>query len=181
MIIGLTGTMSSGKGEVAKYLIKKGFEYYCFSDILKEEAKKRNIEPTRKNLQKLGTDIKKDEANRGILAKKLLEMVKTDKAVLDGVRNADEIRELRKAKGFFLIGVNAEQKLRFLRMQERARAGDPIEFDEFKKLDDLENKGITKGQEIDKCIEMADFTIINGGSLENLKEEIEIILKNIKS
>ena len=59
MIIGLTGTMGSGKGEIANYLIKKDFEYYCFSDILKEEAKKRNIKPTRKNLQKLGSDIKK--------------------------------------------------------------------------------------------------------------------------
>lgn len=181
MIIGLTGTMSSGKGEVAKYLIKKGFEYYCFSDILKEEAKKRKIEPTRKNLQKLGTDIKKDEANRGILAKKLLEMVKTDKAVLDGVRNVDEIRELRKAKEFFLVGVNAEQKLRFLRLKKRARDGDPTNFDDFKKQDDKENKGITKGQEIDKCLKMADFTIINEGSLEKLNGEIEEILNNIKS
>jgi len=179
MIIGLTGTMGSGKGEIANYLIKKGFEYYCFSDILKEEAEKRNIKPTRKNLQKLGNDIKKDKANRGILAKRILERIKTDNVVLDGIRNVDEVRELRKAKEFFLVGVNAEQKLRFIRLKKRARAGDPTDFNDFKKLDDKENKGITKGQEINKCLKMADFTLLNNGSLEELKEETERILKNI--
>ncbi len=181
MIIGITGTMGSGKGEIANYLIKKGFEYYCFSDILKEEARKRNIKPTRKNLQKLGNDIKKDKANRGILAKRILGRIKTDKAVLDGIRNVDEVRELRKTKEFFLIGINVEQKLRFLRMKKRARPGDPAGFNDFKKLDDKENKGVTKGQEINKCLEMADFTVINDGSLGKLKEKTEGILKNIRS
>ena len=38
MIIGLTGTMSSGKGEVVKILKDKGYEYYVFSDVIKEEV-----------------------------------------------------------------------------------------------------------------------------------------------
>ena len=72
MIIGLTGTIGSGKGEVVKYLKGKGFEHYVYSDILKEIAKQRNIEPTRANLQKLGSDIKKESKNLGVLSKKLL-------------------------------------------------------------------------------------------------------------
>ena len=43
MIIGLTGTMACGKGEVVKHLKNKGFEHYIYSDILKEIAKQRNI------------------------------------------------------------------------------------------------------------------------------------------
>ncbi len=89
MIIGLTGTMSAGKGEVVKHLKSKGFEHYVYSDILKEIAKQRNIEPTRANLQKLGTDIKKETKNLGILSKKMLKKIKTDKAVVDGIRNVD--------------------------------------------------------------------------------------------
>ena len=49
MIIGLTGKNASGKGEVASYLQKKGFIYYSLSDELREEAKEKNIEPTREN------------------------------------------------------------------------------------------------------------------------------------
>ena len=96
MIIGLTGTMGAGKSEVVKYLKSKGFEHYVYSDILKEIAKQRNIELTRKNLRELGTKIKKENKNMGILSINLLKKIKTDKAVVDGIRNANEIKELRK-------------------------------------------------------------------------------------
>ena len=49
-IIGLTGTHGSGKGEVGKYLVQKGFKYYSCSDELREEAKKLNLPETRENL-----------------------------------------------------------------------------------------------------------------------------------
>ncbi len=54
MIIGLTGANASGKGEAASYLKSKGFEYYSLSDILREEAKRKKIEPLRENLIKRG-------------------------------------------------------------------------------------------------------------------------------
>jgi dephospho-CoA kinase len=179
MIIGLTGTMACGKGEVVKYLKKKGFEHYVYSDILKEIAEQRNIEPTRENLQKLGNDIKKETKNLGILSKKMLKKIKTDKAVVDGVRNPDEIRELRRKREAYIIGIDASQKIRYERMKKRKREGDPKRFSEFKKLDNLENRGKTKGQEINKCLKMADFMIINDGSLEELHKETEKILETI--
>ncbi len=179
MLLGLTGTMASGKGEVARYLENKGFEHYIYSNIVKEIAKQRNIEPTRENLQKLGTDIKKESKNQGILSKKILKKIKTDKAVLDGIRNPDEIRELRKNREVYIIGINAPQKLRYKRIRKRNRQGDPKTFEEFKRLDNSENRGETKGQEINKCLRMADFIINNNGSLEKLKRDIEKILKTI--
>ncbi len=181
MIIGLTGTMGSGKGEVVKYLKNKGFEHYVYSDILKEVAKQKNIEPTRKNLQKLGNDIKKESKNLGILSKNILKKVKTDKAVADGIRNADEIRELRKKREVYIIGITSPQRLRFERLRKRNREGDPKTFEEFKKLDNIENRGKTKGQETNKCLKMADFTINNNGSLERLQKEIEKVLNTISS
>jgi len=178
MIIGLTGTMSAGKGELAKYLKAKGFEYHSYSKILIEEAKKRGIEPTRKNLQKLGNDIKKEKKNLGILSKMILDNIKTDKAIADGVRNPDEIRELRK-NGAVIIAIDAPQKLRFKRLQNRSREGDPKTFEDFKKLDDKENQGVTKGQQINQCINMADYTMMNDKTLDDLRMAIEKILKSI--
>lgn len=176
MIVGLTGTMGCGKGEVVNYLKAKGFEHYVYSDILREIAKQRKIEPTRANLQKLGTDIKKETKNWGILSKKILEKVKTDKAIVDGVRNTDEIKELRRGKKTIVIGVTAPQRLRFQRLKKRGRPGDPKTFKEFKRLDNLENRGKTKGQEINKCLNMADFLVVNDGTLEKLRKRVEEIL-----
>ena len=181
MIIGLTGTMGSGKGEVVKILESKGFEHYVYSDILKEIAKQRNIEPTRANLQKLGSGIKSESNNFGILSKKLLEKIKTGKAVVDGIRNIDEIKELKKKSSTCIIGITAPQKKRYLRIKGRKREGDPKTFSEFKMLDNLENRSRTKGQEISRCLKIADFMVINNGSLEQLKSSINKILESISS
>lgn len=176
MIIGLTGTMASGKGEVVNYLKSKGFEHYMYSDILRDIAKQRNIEPTRANLQKLGADIKKESRNFGILSQNILKKIKTDKAVVDGIRNVDEIKELKKRKNTFVIGVAAPQRLRFGRIRKRNREGDPKTFSEFKRLDNLENRGKTKGQEINNCFKITDFIINNDSSLENLKKQVDDVL-----
>ena len=181
MIIGLTGTMASGKGEIVKYLKAKGFEHYVYSDILREIAKQRGVEPTRENLQKLGTDIKRETKSPGILSKKLLEKIKTNKAIVDGIRNADEIRELRKQRETYIIGVNAPKRVRYERIRKRNREGDPKTFSEFEKLDNLENRGKTKGQEINKCLKMADFIINNNNTLEKLKKEVDKVLSSISS
>ena len=58
MIIGLTGANASGKGEAASYLKSKSFEYYSLSDILREKAGARKIEPSRENLIKLGNELR---------------------------------------------------------------------------------------------------------------------------
>ncbi len=178
MIVGLTGTMSSGKGEVSLYLKEKGFEYHIYSEILIEEVKKRGFDITRENLQKVGNLLREEYGDESILSKRILEKIKSNKVVVDGVRNSAEIRELRKSKDFYLIGIDTPQELRFKRLKERNREGDPNTFDEFKKLDDKENLGL-KGQEINKCLKMADFVIINDGSLEDLKKKVDDVLKDI--
>lgn len=180
MIIGLTGTICAGKGEIVKYLKSKGFEYFVYSDILREEAEKRGIEPTRENLQKLGSSMKIEYGN-GVLSRKILEKIKTNKAVVDGVRTPSEVRELRKAGNFFLIGVNAPQRLRYERLRKRGREGDPTDFRRFKRADNLENRGKTEGQQINKCLKMADFLIINNGSLDDLKKKVDKVLESTKA
>ncbi len=181
MILGLTGTMGSGKSEVVKYLKGKGFEHYVYSDLIKEIAKQRNIGPTRANLQKLGTEIKKESKNKGILSRSILKKIKTSKAIADGIRNIDEIKELKKRKDAWIIGVTAPQIERYQRIKKRNREGDPKTFADFKRLDNLENRGKSKGQEINHCLKVVDFTIKNNGSLEQLKKQIDKILETISS
>ncbi|MCK5282979.1 MAG: dephospho-CoA kinase [Nanoarchaeota archaeon] len=181
MIIGLTGTIASGKSEIAKILKDKGFEHHTYSDILREEAKKQNIQPTRENLQRLGNKIKEESKNLGILSKLIIENSKSGNIIADGIRTVDEIKELKKYPHAYVIGIGAPQNLRFERMKSRKRAGDPLTFEQFKEIDDHENKGLTKGQDINNCLKKADFTIINDGSFENLKNNIHKILKKINA
>ena len=69
MIIGLTGPNASGKGEAAEYLINKGYRYSSLSDIIRQEAKKLRIAPTRDNLINLGNAMRRKHG-AAVLAKK---------------------------------------------------------------------------------------------------------------
>jgi dephospho-CoA kinase len=179
MIIGLTGTIASGKSTVAEILKNKGFEHHTYSDILRLEAKKRGIYATRQNLQELGNQFKKESDNLGILSKLLIKNSTSKNIIADGIRTVDEIKELKKHKEAYVIAVDAPQEIRFERLEKRNREGDPKTFTDFKKLDDHENIGITQGQEIARCIENADFKIVNDSTEKELHKEIESILKKI--
>ena len=67
VIIGVTGTLCSGKGVIVEFFKKKGFVSISLSDILREEANINNIELTRENLQKLGNLIREKHGS-GVLA-----------------------------------------------------------------------------------------------------------------
>ena len=49
-LIGLTGTNGAGKGEVAAYLMKKGYAYVSLSDEIREELRRRGEPITRDSL-----------------------------------------------------------------------------------------------------------------------------------
>ncbi len=181
MIIGLTGPIASGKTTIAEILKEKGFEYYTFSDILRIEAKKKGIEQTRENLQKLGADIKAQSSNPGILSRLIVENARKEKKeniVADGIRTVDEITELKKYDAY-IIAVTAPQEERFRRLKKRARPGDPESFESFKKMDDDENKGKTKGQDINNCVKNADKVINNSKNAEQLKEQVLTLLSSL--
>lgn len=185
MILGLTGTIAAGKGAILDHLKSKGFKNFTFSDELREEARRKNIEINRENLQMLGTEMRTNFGG-GILAKKLLEKARDEeKVVVDGIRNIAEIKELRKRPDFVLISLDAPQKLRFHRLQERKRENDPQTWEEFIKKDDIDNgingNGNENGQQNLKCMELADFAIYNDGDLGTLLERMNEIMEEILS
>jgi len=168
MIIGLTGKNASGKGKVAEYLKSKGFIYCSLSNELRSEAKEKGIEETRENLIALGNDLRKKFGN-GYLASKINEKInENENSVVDSIRNPGEIIELKKNKGFFLLGIDAPVELRYKRAESRSRIGEATTLQHFIKLEQRENFNKSSNQQLDKCLEMADKVIINNGSLEEL-------------
>jgi dephospho-CoA kinase len=181
MIILLTGKIGSGKGIIADHLESKGYQRFTYSDVLREEAKKRGFGTSRVDLQHLGNELREESKDNGFLSLKIIAKIKKVNVVADGVRNPDEIKVFRKNKEIIVIGVDASQQIRFERMKSRKRSGDPTSFDEFKEIDDKENSGKSYGQDINACLKLSDYIIKNEKSIENLKKAVDLLIKTLGS
>src|SRR3989338_119532 len=102
MIIGLTGKNGSGKGEAAKFLKERGFEYHSLSDALREEVKKQKKALSRENLIEAGNALRKAEGP-GVLAKRILARLEIDRHyVIDSIRHPSEVEVFRSRNSFIL-------------------------------------------------------------------------------
>ncbi len=174
MLIGLTGPNASGKGEIARYLISKGYRYHSLSDVVREEAEKRGLDPSRENLIKVGNDLRAQHG-ASVLAERIRQRL-TGKDVVDSIRNPSEAMELKKEKPCLLIGVDAPIELRFRRSLDRGRGGDGFTFEEFAAKEEKENSLDPAAQQLNECMKLADQIIINDGTLEDLHEKVDKML-----
>ena len=182
MIIGLTGKNAAGKGELADHLKNKGFAYFSLSDALRDEATKQGLDHSRDVLIKLGTEMR-EKFGKGILAARINEKISKLEGkdiVVDSIRHPGEIEELRKNNGFLLIGVHTDAKIRFERLIKRGRAGDSKTFEEFLEHEEKENNNEGSGQQLDKCIEMADTIINSNGTIEEANKDLDKYLESSK-
>lgn len=174
MIIGLTGPMGCGKGEVVKILEELGFQYITLSMMVREEARRRGVEEEREKLMEVGNSMRALEG-AGVLGKRALEKILAsghDKWVVDGIRNPAEIDELKKNENVYIVGVNANRELLVERILSRGRESDAIEKSEIiRKLDREWGLGEPEdGQQVEKCMKKVDFMIDNEGSLQDLQK-----------
>jgi dephospho-CoA kinase len=183
MIIGLTGKNAAGKGELANYLKNKGFVYFSLSDALRDEATKQDLDHSRDNLIKLGTEMRV-KFGKGILAVRINEKISElsgKDIVVDSIRHPGEIEELKKNDGFILIGVHTDAKIRFERLVKRGRVGDTQTFEEFLEHEKKENAHEGAGQQLDKCIEMADTTINSNGTVEEANKDLDSYMNSLEN
>jgi dephospho-CoA kinase len=186
MIIGLTGRIGAGKETLTGFLRDRGFIYLKSSELLKEELAKRGVEISRWNMQNLGDELREKYGSGAIMKMFLDKIISNDKGknyILDSLRNAKEADFLREnLKDFFLIGVDAPQKLRFERIVSRGKPSDPKTWEEFLEVDnrDFFDEKNPLGQQVGKVMGVADFIIINDNDLRGSMEEIENIWEEIK-
>ncbi len=178
MIIGLTGKNGSGKGEVARFLRERGFEYYSLSDVVREEAAKKKKQITRQNLIHVGNELRK-KYGPDVLARRVIERLEQDKQyVVDSIRHPDEAKAFRSLNGFTLLNVTASPKLRFERLKKRGRENDPVSYVAFRKLEQTEGKSsVSSDQQLQKTLELADVVVRNDNTLSDLHKGItEIVM-----
>jgi len=179
--IGLTGYMGSGKGELVKILQKRGYQYISLSDVVREEATKRDLEHSRENLQKIGNEFRAKNG-AGALGRKVREIIVREiqaQWVIDGIRNPGEEEELRKLPDFQMVGVSARPDMIVKRLMARKREGAKLTKETI--LERLEREKGTgeppEGQQVLRCLNHADFFILNEGSLSELEGKCEHFLR----
>jgi len=186
MIIGLTGKNAAGKGEIAKHLESKHFKYFSLSDALRDEAKSQGLDHSRSTLIKLGTKMREKFGNN-ILAVRINEKISEFKKqnikdfVIDSIRNPGEIEELRKNEDFILLGVHTDTDIRYKRLLARKRQGDANTLEEFKEHEDKENNNEGSGQQLDKCLKLADKIINSNGTIKQANDDLDEYLETLKS
>jgi len=185
MIIGLTGPMGSGKTTVLDVLIKLGYKFVTLSDMVREEAQNLGIKEERENLMNIGQSLR-HKFGPGVLAFRALEKVKSaggDKWVIDGIRNPAEIDEIRKIPGAIILANTAPEDMIIDRIRSRKRSDDT--FDELsirRKLRREMGEGEPPdGQQVGKCIEMADYVFNNVMPFEKVEEEFMKLYNKISN
>lgn len=180
MIIGLTGKNGSGKGEVAKLLTSSGFIYYSLSDVLRDELKKQGKEVTRENLIEIGNRLR-TEGGPSVLADRVLARLDPEKNyVVDSIRHPAEAKALKRRADFSLLNISAPQKVRFERVKARGRENDPQIFDEFSKIEKIEDKSDDPNkQQMNQTILLSDFEVVNDSTLEALHERMRGLLRDL--
>ncbi|MFA6376945.1 MAG: AAA family ATPase [Candidatus Paceibacterota bacterium] len=165
MRIGITGPSAAGKDTLAEYLVSKGFEHFSLSDIIREELKKRGLEINRDNLHNVGNELREKEGAGFLATRALAKMKKSGNYAITSIRNPLEVETLAAAGDFILISVDAPLEVRFKRIFERKRDQYESSIEEFKHNEAREmESGITLGQNVKECIEMADYEITNNGA-----------------
>ena len=178
MIIGLTGTNASGKTCIIRYLTKKKFEYHSLSDIIRDELTMRTLEHSRDNLRQVGNELR-EKFGSSVLADRVITTLNSENCVIDSIRNTFEVKALRDLNNFHLIALDAPIEIRYRRSMGRGRIENAPNIEAFKTLEDKEKSKDHTAQNIDQCIEMANFKIYNDGSIEDLYQKIELVLQKI--
>jgi len=175
IIIGAVGRYGSGKDEVLKYLKDKhNIPFVSTGDLVREIAGKEGLEPTRENLGKISERYFR-ELGPGCFVKMLAARLRQSNlkiAGISGIRSLEDIRILKETcgKDFILIRVDvSDPHLRFQRMTRRHEARDPRSYEQFLTQEASEEQLFHVGD----AEKMADYTIDNDGSLDDLHSQID--------
>ena len=175
-IVGMTG---AGKSEVARVFEENGFIRIRFGDLTDDEIEKRGLELNEENERYIRELLRKQY---GMSAYAKLNLPRIDSAlkrsdvVIDGLYSWEEYTFLKTyyQEDFYVVAVWASPRTRYARLTSRLNRC--LTLEEAANRDRAEIENINKGGPI----AMADFTIINESSLENLEKEAKRITSELK-
>jgi len=183
MIIGITGTLGSGKGSVVDYLVKKkGFQYLSVTGFMKSVAESRGITPDRMTYRNIANEFRAKSPTG--LAEAVMEEGRkrgiTDNFVIEAQHAPAEVRFIQ-SKGGIEIAVDADLNIRFERISKRGSEKDQTTFEAFAKHEQEEMKSDDPNKNnLAAAIAAADYRIENNGTREELHARIDEVLADIR-
>lgn len=184
MIVGITGTDGGGKGTVVEYLVKeKDFIHCSARDLWIDEINKRGLEVSRANMRIVANNMREIHGDNFLITeyKRRTNFDPSKNYVIESIRAMAEVETLKEENGV-LWGVDADQHLRFERIQKRASESDKISFEEFAKQETLEmNDPNPHGMQKAKVIAAVDTLFTNNGTQEELFAQVEEALQPLEA
>lgn len=178
LVIGLAGMPGAGKSAVVKVAEETGYAIVVMGDIVREEVEKRSMKPTPKNVGKIMLELRRMEGE-AVIARRCvpkIEKAMEQKVLVDGVRSLSEVEEFEKHfLRFSLVAVHASPETRFERLYRRRRSDDPRNWEISHERDMRE---LTVG--LGNAIAMAEYIIVNEGSLKFVKDKIREVLRRVE-
>jgi len=179
-VIAIVGMAGSGKSEVARVFEDKGFIRLRFGDITEEEIRKRGLEVNEVNERFIRELLRKEH---GMAAYAVLNQPRIDKALqsadvaLDGLYSWEEYLNIKSMYGsdFTVVAVWSSPATRYARLIRRASRR--LTTEEAITRDKSEIENLNKGGPI----ALADYTINNETSINDLKKQSEYIISKIKA
>jgi len=188
IVVGIVGKIAAGKTTVAKFFEGRGFCRVSCSEPLIDLLTHRvegyswvpelpeRREPTRENLIEFGRYLKERYGGDVLIRLAVDKKRNCGRIVIDGVRSREEVESI-KSLGGRVIYVEAPAGVRFERLVRRGAAKDRgiRSFEDFRAMDDEEERLYHTS----RLKEVADYVIVNDGTLEELREKVEAIMGSI--
>lgn len=177
-VVALVGMAGSGKSEVARQFEKAGYIRIRFGDITDEEVKKRGLPLNEVNERQVREQLRKEHgmaAYARLNLPRIDETLQKSNVVVDGLYSWEEFVLLKDYYGekLVLVAVCSSPKTRHSRLAVRRVR--PLTQKEAAERDKSEIENINKGGPI----ALADFTVINESSLQDLKEQTQRIIERL--
>jgi dephospho-CoA kinase len=177
VVVGIAGMPGAGKGVFRRTILRMGYPVVTMGDEVRAEVKRRNLQPTPHNLGKTMLNLRELEGQAAI-AKRCIPKLEnhTQRVVfIDGIRSLVEVDEFQKQfPRFILVAIHASPKTRYRRLFRRRRSDDPPDWKTFMERD-LRELGIGMGS----VISIADYMIVNEGSIGHLKQKIMRLIREV--
>jgi dephospho-CoA kinase len=183
LILGITGTLGSGKGTIVDFLVReKGFLHFSVRSFISEEIARRGMPVNRDSMVIVANDLRKNNSSSYItdcLYEKALTTGKN--SVIESIRTPGEIYSLRQKGRFYLLAVDADPVIRYERIKQRQSETDHIDYETFLENEKREMDSTDpNAQNLSECIKLADFKLWNNGTMEHLNHQVEGILGEIE-
>jgi dephospho-CoA kinase len=176
LVLAISGMPGAGKSMASEAAKRLGLEVLVLGDVIREETKRRGLEPTPKNVGSVMLQVRKDEGPAAV-ARRLLPKVEASKSlilIVEGIRSEDEVRELKSKFDVIIVGIHASPRTRFQRLLARGRSDDPKTWDTFSERDSRElNVGLCR------VIALADIVLLNEGTIDELQSSFDVALKKL--